>query len=285
MLRLCYIIIVSLPFILAYLIKAAYIKHHDDRYTEADRYRIARRAVSIMQHNGFIHTDIYGKENLPGEGGYVMYANHQGKYDALGIISGHEKPCTVLIDDKRSHQIITSQFVDLLKGTRLDKTNMKAQLQTILNIVNEVKNGRRYIIFPEGGYDHNRNEVHEFLPGAFKCAIKSKSPIIPVALIDSYKPFELNSLKPVKTQVHFLEPLFYDDYKEMTSKEIADLIREKITNTIKEACPGYTGCRLFLIVRLSLCIPSGSHPPLLQLPFLHGWPRPQETDLCAYHRQ
>ena len=115
---------------------------------------------------------------------------------------------------------------------------MKAQLQTILNIVNEVKNGRRYIIFPEGGYDHNRNEVHEFLPGAFKCAIKSKSPIIPVALIDSYKPFELNSLKPVKTQVHFLEPLFYDDYKEMTSKEIADLIREKITNTIKEACPG-----------------------------------------------
>ena len=191
-----------------------------------------------MQHNGFIRTDIYGKENLPGEGGYVMYANHQGKYDALGIISGHEKPCTVLIDDKRSHQIITSQFVDLLKGTRLDKTNMKAQLQTILNIVNEVKNGRRYIIFPEGGYDHNRNEVHEFLPGAFKCAIKSKSPIIPVALIDSYKPFELNSLKPVKTQVHFLEPLFYDDYKEMTSKEIADLIREKITNTIKEACPG-----------------------------------------------
>ena len=144
----------------------------------------------------------------------------------------------VRINEKRSHQIITSQFVDLLKGTRLDKTNMKAQLQTILNIVNEVKNGRRYIIFPEGGYDHNRNEVHEFLPGAFKCAIKSKSPIIPVALIDSYKPFELNSLKPVKTQVHFLEPLFYDDYKEMTSKEIADLIREKITNTIKEACPG-----------------------------------------------
>ena len=58
MLRLCYIIIVSLPFILAYLIKAAYIKHHDDRYTEADRYRIAKQAVSIMQHNGFIHTDI-----------------------------------------------------------------------------------------------------------------------------------------------------------------------------------------------------------------------------------
>ena len=64
MLRLCYIIIVSLPFILLYLLKASYIEHHDDRYTEADRYKIAKQAVSIMQHNGFIHTDIYGKENI-----------------------------------------------------------------------------------------------------------------------------------------------------------------------------------------------------------------------------
>ncbi|MGN1179677.1 MAG: lysophospholipid acyltransferase family protein [Suilimivivens sp.] len=236
MLRLFYVIIISLPFILFYLGKAAYIERHDNRYTEKDRYEIARRAVSIMQHNGFIHTDIYGKENLPEDGGYVMYANHQGKYDALGIISGHEKPCTVMIDEKRSHQIITSQFVDLLKGSRLDKTDMKKQLKTVLQVISEVKDGRRYIIFPEGGYDHNRNEVHEFLPGAFKCAIKSGCPIIPVALIDSYKPFELNSLKPVTTQVHFLEPLFYEDYKEMTSREIADLIRDKIMNAISTAC-------------------------------------------------
>lgn len=238
MLRFCFVILVSLPFILGYLIKAAYIERHDDRYTEADRYRVARKAISIMQHNGFIHTDIYGKEHLPKSGGYVMYANHQGKYDALGIISGHEKPCTVMIDEKRSHQLITSQFVDLLKGSRLDKTDMKNQLKTILQIASEVKEGRRYIIFPEGGYDHNRNEVHDFLPGAFKCAIRAGSPIIPVALIDSYKPFELNSLKPVTTQVHFLKPLFYEEYKGMTSKEIAVLTRERIMETIKNACPG-----------------------------------------------
>lgn len=236
MLRLFYVIIISLPFVLFYLGKAEYIKRHDDKYTEADRYEIARRAVSIMQHNGFIHTDVYGEENLPEEGGYVMYANHQGKYDALGIISAHEKPCTVMIDEKRSHQLITSQFVDLLKGSRLDKTDMKNQLKTILSVIAEVKAGRRYIIFPEGGYDHNHNEVHDFLPGAFKCAIKSKTPIIPVALIDSYKPFEFNTLKPVTTQVHFLEPIYYEDYKEMTSKEIADLARNKIVTTIKEAC-------------------------------------------------
>lgn len=234
MLRFFYVIIISLPFILFYLGKAFYIEKHDDKYTETDRYVIAQRAVSLLQRNGFIHTNVFGAENLPNEGGYVMYANHQGKYDALGIISGHSKPCTVMIDDKRSHKLVTTQFITLLKGIRLDKTDMKEQMKTIMKVVEQVKEGRRIIIFPEGGYYHNRNEVHDFLPGAFKCAIKSQSPIIPVALIDSYKPFELNSLKPVTTQVHFLPPIHYEDYKDLTSKEIAELTRSKIVEVINE---------------------------------------------------
>ncbi len=236
MLRFYFVIIISLPFILFYLCKAGYIEKHTDSYTEEDRYKVAKSAVAILKRNGFIHTDVYGTENLPSQGGYVMYANHQGKYDALGIISGHPTPCTVMIDDKRSHPIVTTQFISLLNGIRLDKTDMRKQFKTIMDVIAQVKSGRRIIIFPEGGYYRNRNQVHEFLPGAFKCSIKSKTPIIPVALIDSYKPFELNSLKPVKTQVHFLAPIFYDEYKEMTSKEIADLTRSRIMETISRVC-------------------------------------------------
>jgi 1-acyl-sn-glycerol-3-phosphate acyltransferase len=232
MLRLVFVCTVSLPVIAYYLWKAGYIERHGDRYDESDRYKIARKMVRIMKRIGFIKTNVYGVENLPDGGGYVMYANHQGKYDSLGIISAHENPCTVMIDEKRSHLFLTDQFVTLLKGSRLDKSNMKSQMQTILNVISEVKDGRRYIIFPEGGYYHNRNDVHEFLPGAFKCSIKSKSPIIPVALIDSYKPFELNTIRPVTTQVHFLEPLYYEDYKDLNSTQIAEIVRNRIMDTI-----------------------------------------------------
>jgi 1-acyl-sn-glycerol-3-phosphate acyltransferase len=236
MLRLVFVCTISLPVIAYYLWKAGYIERHDNRYDEKDRYKIARKMVRIMKRVGFIKTNVYGVENLPEGGGYVMYANHQGKYDSLGIISAHENPCTVMIDEKRSHLFLTDQFVTLLKGSRLDKSNMKSQMQTILNVISEVKDGRKYIIFPEGGYYHNRNDVHEFLPGAFKCSIKSKSPIIPVALIDSYKPFELNTIRPVTTQVHFLEPLYYEDYKDLNSIQIAEIVRNRIMDTIAKAC-------------------------------------------------
>ena len=230
--RLVYLCIICLPFILYYLWKVGYIERHSWRYDETDRYNFARRMIRIMKHNGRIHTDAYGAENLPQEGGYIMYANHQGKYDTLGIISVHQNPCTVMMDEQRSHLILADQFMTLLKGCRLDKRDMKSQMKAILSVTEQVKNGRRYIIFPEGGYYKNQNNVKSFLPGSFKCAMKAKSPIVPVALIDSYKPFGVNSLKKVTTQVHFLEPLYYDTYKDMTSREISELVRNKIVEAI-----------------------------------------------------
>lgn len=236
MLRFCFVILVSIPYIVYYLRKGAYIERHSTDYTEDDRYRIAINCINVLKRHGFIHTKAYGIEHLPKDGGYVMYANHQGKYDALGIMTSHPKPCTVVIDEKRSHLPIADQFITLIQGTRLDKSTTKTQVQGILKVVSEVNLGRRYIIFPEGGYYHNRNKVHDFLPGSFKCAMKSRSPIVPVALIDSYKPFELNSLRPVTTQVHFLPPIYYEEYKGMSSRELARLTRKKIVDVIEQVC-------------------------------------------------
>ena len=234
MLRVFYIIIVSLPIVVFFFFKVHDIKKHEGKYTEAQRYDYAQYFIRKLKKNGHIFTDVYGCENLPQEGGYVMYANHQGKFDALGIIDAHGTPCTFVMDAIRSKLPFASQFVDLLSAVRLDKSSMKNQVAGINRVIKEVTGGRRYIIFPEGGYDHNHNEVKQFLPGAFKCSIKSKSPIVPVALIDTYKAFEFNSLRKVKAQIHFLKPLLYEEYKDMSSIQIATVVRERIRNLIAE---------------------------------------------------
>lgn len=225
-------VIVSLPFVVYYICKAHYIQRHGERYSEEERYKMARKCIRIMMRNGRIQTESFGQERLPQDGGYVMYSNHQGKYDTLGIMSSHPKPCTIVIDAYRSRLPITDSFIDLVQGSRLDKTDMRKQLKTILQIADEVKNGRRYIIFPEGGYDHNKNELQDFMAGSFKCATRARAPIVPVAIIDSYKPFGVNSLRKVKTQVHFLEPILFEEYEKMTTAEIAGMVKGRIASAI-----------------------------------------------------
>ena len=41
--------------------------------TEKKRYSLVLHAISLMKRSGRIHTRSYGEENLPKEGGYVMY--------------------------------------------------------------------------------------------------------------------------------------------------------------------------------------------------------------------
>ncbi len=233
MLRFWYVIIISLPYIIFYLVKGNYIEKHADAYSETDRYRMALRVIRVMKRNGRISTRVSGVENLPKDGGYVMYPNHQGKYDALGIMDAHKQPCTVMMDEKRSHMVIVDQFIRLVKGCRIDKSNIKSQVNAINQVASEVKRGRRYIVFPEGGYFHNKNSIKEFMPGAFQCAVRAKSPIVPVLLVDSYKPFEVNSLRRVQTQVHFLPAIYPEEYNGMTTNQIAKMVRGRIVEMMK----------------------------------------------------
>lgn len=235
MIRLYYVIIICTFAIIYFVPKMAYYAKHTEKYSEEDRYALAQRVVNIVKKRARVTTEYYGLENLPKENGYIMFSNHQGRYDPVGILSGHERPCSVLVKKSRGDMFIGKQFIDLLKGQRIDENSIRSQLAAINNIGKEVSEGRIYLVFPEGFYRKDQdNATNEFKYGCFKSAYKAKCPVVPVTVVDSYKPFGINSLKPVTTKVIFMEPIEYEDYKEMQAKELSALVREKIDKEIEK---------------------------------------------------
>ena len=187
--------------------KMRYMADHPQKYSEAERYDMMRHCIDLMNKSGKITTEAYGFENLPETGGYIMYPNHQGKYDLLGIITTHDRVLSFVMDKQKSHTMLVREFVDLVQAKRLE----------------------------EGGYKfNNKNKVQDFKAGSFKIALKSHVPIIPIALIDSYKVFNSFHFGPVTTQVHYLKPIEYEEYKGMKTKDIAALVKERIEEKIKE---------------------------------------------------
>ena len=235
MLKLIYVILMNLhraPYMIPKMRNRA---DHPEKYTEEQRYALVHHVIYLMNKTGKITTEAYGLENLPGEGGYMMYPNHQGKYDVLGIMYTHKKPCSFVMDKNKSHTILVREFCDLVQGKRLEKDNPRQGITIINQVADDVAAGKRYILFPEGGYKfNNKNKVCDFKAGSFKIALKSKAPIIPIALIDSYKVFNSFHVGPLTTQVHYLKPIMYEEYKDLKTQEIAELVKQRIQEKIDE---------------------------------------------------
>ena len=226
--RFYFVALTSPWFVVHMLYDCAKFKKYPEKYSELDRYRLAQHIMEHFKRRGRTTTKVYGLENLPKEGGYIMYSNHQGKYDALGIMLYHDEPCRVLMEKKQSQKIVAKQVIDLVDGKRLDFENPKQQLQTLKEISTEVAAGKKYLIFPEGGYKDNKNTLQKFHSGCFRCSLESKTPIVPVTIIDSYKALNGNSLKPCVTYIHFLPPIPYSEYGGMKKTEISEMVKQKI---------------------------------------------------------
>lgn len=239
MFRFFYVILTNILRLLYFIPAARWRADRPARYSKQARFEFAKDIVYLMQRSGRITTVGHDLQNVPAKKGYFFYPNHQGKFDAPAIVYTQEVPVSLVMDEARSHMPLVAQCVDLLEGKRLVLNDPRQGLQISKEMIREcVEDKKNFIIFPEGGYNNNHNAVMPFKPGAFRAAVKAKAPICPVAIIDSWKAFGAPGFAPVTVHVYYLPPLYYEDYKDMSTGEIADKVRKMIQDKILSELTG-----------------------------------------------
>ena len=213
-------------------IRLCYRAAHVDKYTEEDMYAFLRWIDLHANRGGRVHIDVHGRENIPDRDGFMFFPNHQGLYDVLAIIEASPRPFSVVAKKEIAKIPFLKQIFACMKAFMLDREDVRQAMQVIINVTKEVQKGRNYLIFAEGTRSKNGNRVGSFKGGSFKAATKARCPIVPVALINSFKPFDTNTIRPVTVQVHFLKPLEYEEYKDMKTTEIAALVEKRIQSVI-----------------------------------------------------
>ena len=204
-----------------------------DQYSDEERHAFLRELDEYANKGGNVTIKEYGAENIPKENGFIMYPNHQGMYDVLALISICKNPLSVVAKKEVAKVPLLRSVFKVMKAIFIDRDDVRQSMQVIMQVTKDVKNGRNYVIFPEGTRSKQGNKVGEFKGGSFKAATKARCPIVPVALIDAFKPFDTNSTKPVTVQVHILEPMLYEEYKDMKTVEIAEEVKRRIVEKIR----------------------------------------------------
>lgn len=204
-----------------------------EKYDAQTRYAFLHKIVPTVVRRGRIKIEVTGLENLPKENGYVMFPNHQGLFDGLAFIQTHERPLVTVMKKEVKNIYLIKQVITLLQAEIIDREDIRQSMQVIMNMTRRVKNGENFVIFAEGTRSKKGNTLLEFKGGSFKSAMNAKCPIVPVALIDSYKAFDTGSIEKLTVQIHYLKPLYYEDYKHMKSIEIAETVANMIQEKIR----------------------------------------------------
>lgn len=231
--RILLMVLYNFPFVPWWWYQLCSYARHTDEIPEEKKYALLKKITLHANKGGRVKIDVYGKEHIPSEKGFVFFPNHQGLFDVLSIIEACDVPFSVVAKIEVKDIPFLKQVFAILKAKMMDRDNVRQSLNIIQEVTEEVKGGKNYLIFPEGTRSKNGNEVGDFKGGSFKSAMNAKCPIVPVAMLNAYQAFDTNSIHPVTVEVHFLKPIPYEEYQGMRSKEIAELVRGQIVETIE----------------------------------------------------
>ena len=223
-------------------VPGAYIKlcryaSHPERYSEEEKYRHIQYIMKLAVTSGNIDLQVYGRENFPDQGGFLMYGNHQGIFDVVALAAGCDQPLGAVFKQELRNIPFVKQVIACTKSFAMDRGDARQAVTVMQSVTAEVNAGRNYVIFPEGTRSRNGNRMGDFHGGSFRCALKAQCPIVPMAFVNSFQVLDQKGCKPVSVQLHFLKPIPYDEYRGMKTVEVAALVKDRIAQTIEQYAP------------------------------------------------
>lgn len=188
----------------------------------------------VLWINPYWKTKIKGKENFDPRSTYIIVSNHQSGADILILFRLYRHYKWVAKQSLFYYPFIgwnmwLNGYISIVRTRGRSKLMMMDKAAIAVNAGNSV------MIFPEGTRTRDGN-LQPFKTGAFRLALDTKSPILPVAIIGTYNAIKKDSLlihKNYNIRLVVLDPIPYSTIAHMDPKEIAlkvhDLIQAAIT--------------------------------------------------------
>lgn len=203
------------------------------KYPLVKRYNALRNTVLFINKKFNMVLHVEGEENIPKEVS-VFFPNHISGYDPLLLISAIDKPTAFLAKKETKKIIAVPKCINAIDGLYIDREDLKQSLRIMMEIQKDLKaKNKNWVIFPEGTRRKDgMRTIREFHHGTFRSAMKAEVPIVPVALVGSNNLLK-NHPKYQKYHVFikFLKPIYPDEYKNMSTQEIAKIAQDIVDQT------------------------------------------------------
>ncbi len=182
----------------------------------------------------FIRVKTIGTENFDHNKAYLFVSNHVNIFD-LFILNGYIPNFARGVEqDKHFDWPIWGKVTARFGNIPISQTQFKSALKSLEKAEQAVREGTSIIIMPEGHRTRD-GELLPFMRGPFMLALKTKADIVPMAMVGAFavKKVTHRTIRPGKIKVVFGETILYENIKNLSSKELRDLVKDKIQKLIE----------------------------------------------------
>ena len=194
--------------------------------------RICHTWIRPIAKLGGVDLKKRGDENIVTDRPVLYVGNHQGDMDILLIMSELGDLYSIVAKKETKKVPIVAQWMANADCIFMDRGNPRQTLESIKRAQELLESGRSVVIFPEGTRSKGP-EMNEFKPGALRCAVKAKVPIIPFVIDGTYKVFEQQRyLKKAHVDMSILPEIAPEEFAGLKTPELSAMLQQKIQDEL-----------------------------------------------------
>ena len=183
-----------------------------------------------------VFLSVEGLENIPKDTACVFVGNHRSYYDIPLLLASLDKPHGILAKEELEKIPLLNRWMKLLGCVFVKRDDIRASVKALNDATAIVESGRSFVIFPEGTrYKGEEGGAGEFKAGAFRIAIKTGVPVVPVAISGARDLFEGHGLRatPGDIRVRILPAIQTAGMSKAEQKQLPDAVRQSILAALK----------------------------------------------------
>lgn len=204
-------------------------KKHGEKESREQIFKMMQQLSNNLLRSTGMNLEVLGKENLPKEGPVLYVATHKSVFDTVILMTILEEPAIFIGKKEVASMPFVNKWFDALGCIYVDREDMRQALKSIMEGIKEIKGGQSIVLFPEGTRNMG-NEMKPFKEGGFRLATKTKVPVIPIALSNTYKVFEEKKrIQKTKVTVNIGEPILTSD---LSKEELANFPK-RVENEVR----------------------------------------------------
>jgi 1-acyl-sn-glycerol-3-phosphate acyltransferase len=174
---------------------------------------------------------IEGMGHLNGKGPYIFMSNHQGSYDIFALL-GHLPYQFKWLAKKELFSIPFFGWAMAAVGyISIDRGGTRDTVEAMNEAAQKIRDGMSVVIFPEGSRSPD-GSIQPFKKGGFTLAIKSKVPIVPVAISGSRAIMPKDKLTATSGEIRIL--VGHPVETENCGLKDRELLMKKVRETISK---------------------------------------------------